>query len=481
MRSAVLSSAAPPITPVLLCGGAGSRLWPLSRHSTPKQFLHLVGERSMLQETALRTADLSAFNRPILVAGAEHGFQVAEQLRQIGMERATILLEPVARNTAAAIAAAVALAAERDPAALILVMPADHVILDAQRFVRDVVQCAPWAAEGYSVLFGVEPTSPASGYGYIRRGLERSQAARLSDVVGFVEKPDTETAARYVADGYLWNSGIFLLSAAGVMEDLRRFEPAVAAAAKGALAAGDADAQFIRLETAHFGASPNISIDHAVMERTDRALVAAVDWRWTDVGAWSTLWDIGEKDDAGNVHVGGCISQGSRNCYLRSEGPAVAVVGLEDTVVVAMPDAVLVASRAAGQDVKAVLASLALTGHPAATDARKVTRPWGHFESIDRGERFQVKRITVNPGQKLSLQKHAHRAEHWVVVDGVADVRVGEVEQRLKENESVYIPIGAVHRLSNPGPGPLRLIEVQSGDYLGEDDIVRLEDVYQRV
>jgi mannose-1-phosphate guanylyltransferase/mannose-1-phosphate guanylyltransferase/mannose-6-phosphate isomerase len=467
------------IYPVILSGGSGSRLWPLSRESFPKQLLPLAGERSMLQDTAARVADAERFQPLTVVANEAHRFVIAEQLREIGVEDARIVLEPVARNTAPAVAVAALLAAEQDPDALVLVMPADHVILDAASFHRAVAAGEAAARKGALVLFGIEPDSPATGYGYIQSGAPLIDG--VSQVARFVEKPPLETAERYLKDGgYLWNSGIFLLPAAAFLADLKQHEPAVHAAAAGAIARAERDLTFLRLEAEAFGASPSISVDHAVMERTTKAAVVAADFAWSDVGAWSALWDIAHKDEAGNVLLGDVIALGARGSYIRSEGPLVATVGLEDIIVVAGPDAVLVAHKGADQDVKQVVDALKARNHPTATQNRRVYRPWGWYEGVHEGDRFQVKRITVKPGEKLSLQKHFHRAEHWVVVNGTALVSVDGEERLLGEDESVYIPLGAVHRLSNPGKVPLNLIEVQSGPYLGEDDIVRFEDIYAR-
>ena len=467
------------IFPVILSGGSGSRLWPLSRESFPKQLLPLVGRRTMLQETALRVADPALFHPVTVVANAEHRFVIAEQLRDIGAPRPTIILEPVARNTAPAVAVAALVAEKADPEALILVMPADHAVPDPQAFVDAVRAGAPAAQAGDLVLFGVQPDSPATGYGYIRAGDAFQGAARR--VAAFVEKPDLATAEAYLADGnYSWNSGIFLLPAKGVLAELEAHAPAVLAAARKALDAAKEDMDFLRLDPEAFAASPSISIDYAVMEKTARAAVVPSTFLWSDVGAWSALWKIAERDGRGNVEIGDTLAEDTRDCYLRSEGPLVAAVGVQDLIVVATTDAVLVADRRRDQDVKRVVERLRGANHATAIQTRRVYRPWGWYEGVDGGERFQVKRILVNPGQRLSLQKHFHRAEHWVVVNGTAEVQVGGEQRLLGENESVYIPLGAVHRLANPGKVPLNLIEVQSGPYLGEDDIVRIDDMYAR-
>jgi len=467
------------IFPVILSGGSGSRLWPLSRESFPKQLLPLAGPRSMLQETALRVADRARFHPVMVVANAEHRFVIAEQLREIGEDQPTLVLEPVARNTAPAVATAALIASQSDPKALILVMPADHTVPDTAAFLAAVQAGVPAAEAGDLVLFGIQPDSPATGYGYIRAGAALQGAARR--VEAFVEKPDAQTAEAYLADGrYSWNSGIFLLPAKALIAELEAHEPAVLAAVRQALAAARRDMDFLRLDPDAFAKSPSISIDYAVMERTARAAVVPSSFLWSDVGAWSALWRLGEKDDNDNVEIGDTLAEDTRGSYLRSEGPLVATVGVADLIVIATPDAVLVASRHKDQDVKKLLERLHASEHRAATQNRRVYRPWGSYEGVTEGERFQVKRITVNPGQKLSLQKHFHRAEHWVVVNGTAEVQLDGQSLLLSENESIYIPLGSTHRLINPGKVPLNLIEVQSGTYLGEDDIVRFEDAYAR-
>jgi mannose-1-phosphate guanylyltransferase/mannose-1-phosphate guanylyltransferase/mannose-6-phosphate isomerase len=467
------------IFPVILSGGSGSRLWPLSRESFPKQLLPLAGQRTMLQETALRVADPALFHPVMLVANAEHRFVIAEQLREAGERAATIVLEPMAKNTAPAVAAAALIAQDADPQALILVMPADHAVPDKQGFLDAVRAGAPAAQAGMLVLFGIQPDSPATGYGYIRAGdpLE-GQACKVE---AFVEKPDQATAESYLADGrYSWNSGIFLLPAAAVIAELEAHEPAVIAAVREALAAAKKDLDFIRLDPEAFAKSPSISIDYAVMEKTAKAAVVPSSFLWSDVGAWSALWKLSPRDDADNVAIGDTVACDTRGSYLRSEGPLIATVGVEDLIVVATTDAVLVANKHKDQDVKKIVERLKASNHATAVQNRRVYRPWGWYEGVDAGERFQVKRILVKPGEKLSLQKHFHRAEHWVVVNGTAEVHVDGEQKLLGENESVYIPLGAVHRLVNPGKVPLNLIEVQSGPYLGEDDIVRFEDIYAR-
>jgi mannose-1-phosphate guanylyltransferase/mannose-1-phosphate guanylyltransferase/mannose-6-phosphate isomerase len=467
------------IFPVILSGGSGSRLWPLSRESYPKQLLALAGQRTLLQETAVRVEDAKRFEPLIVVANSEHRFVIAEQLREVGARDPLLVLEPMGRNTAAAVAVAALLAGERDPEALILVMPADHAIPDPVRFAAAVDAGLSAAASGALVLFGVRPDAPATGYGYIRGGEPLSGGVLKVDA--FVEKPDLATAERYLASGdYAWNSGIFLLPVGAILAELQAHAPAVLAAARAALGAATRDMDFLRLDPQAFAAAPSISLDHAVLEHTTRAAVAPADFLWSDVGSWSTLWTLAERDEAQNVEIGDTLAENTTGSYLRSEGPLIATLGVKDLIVIATPDAVLVADRHAGEDVKRIVERLKASNHTTALQTRRVHRPWGCYEGVDSGERFQVKRITVHPGGRLSLQKHYHRAEHWVVVNGTAAVHVDGDERLISENEAVYIPLGAVHRLSNPGKVPLNLIEVQSGPYLGEDDIVRLEDVYAR-
>ncbi|MCW2240822.1 mannose-1-phosphate guanylyltransferase/mannose-6-phosphate isomerase [Azospirillum canadense] len=474
------------IVPVILSGGSGVRLWPMSREQYPKQFLPLSSDRSMLQETALRVADPARFAPPLVVCNQEHRFVIAEQMRQIGQDAgpagARIVLEPIGRNTAAAAAIAALIIAEQDPDGRLLLLPADHVIQDRTAFLQAVSAAARAADAGQLTTFGIVPTAPETGYGYIRRGLPLDGQEGAYRVAAFVEKPPRAEAERYLAEGdVFWNSGMFLLPARRYLEELERWEPAVLAACRAALAGGRADLDFFRLEEEAFAAAPSISIDHAVMERTDAAAVVPCAIGWTDVGAWSALWDIGAKDEGGNVCHGDAIAWDSRGCYVRSEdGALVALLGMEDAVVVATEDAVLVAAKDRAQDIKPLVEHLKAQGRDEPRQHRRVHRPWGYYQSLHAGDRFQVKRLTVAPGARLSLQKHYHRAEHWVVVNGTALVTRGEDQILLRENESVYIPLGTLHRLENPGKVPLNLIEVQSGAYLGEDDIVRIDDHYGR-
>ncbi|KQR13027.1 MULTISPECIES: mannose-1-phosphate guanylyltransferase/mannose-6-phosphate isomerase [Xanthomonas] len=463
------------VLPIILSGGSGTRLWPLSRESYPKQFLPLVGDKSMLQATWLRSAPVAGHS-PIVVANEEHRFMAAEQLQQLGVKPSAILLEPKGRNTAPAIAVA-ALEATRDGAdPLLLVLPSDHVIRDEAAFQAAVTVAAAAAEQGKLVTFGIKPTAPETGYGYIKAG----SGTGASAVERFVEKPDLATAQGYLASGeYYWNSGMFLFRASRYLEELRKFHPAIADACQKAWENGKRDADFTRLDKDAFAASPSDSIDYAVMEKTADAVVVPLDAGWNDVGSWSSLLDVSEQDAHGNAHHGDVIQVDCRNTYAYGSR-LIAMVGLEDVVVVETPDAVLVGHRDRIQEVKDVVGRIKADGRSEATWHRKVYRPWGAYDSIDMGQRHQVKRITVKPGAVLSLQMHHHRAEHWIVVSGTAEVTRGDEVLLLTENQSTYIPLGVTHRLRNPGKLPLELIEVQSGSYLGEDDIVRFEDTYGR-
>ncbi|AMV07886.1 MULTISPECIES: mannose-1-phosphate guanylyltransferase/mannose-6-phosphate isomerase [Xanthomonas] len=463
------------VLPIILSGGSGTRLWPLSRESYPKQFLPLVGDKSMLQSTWLRAAPVAG-HAPIVVANEEHRFMAAEQLQQLGVKPSAILLEPKGRNTAPAIAVA-ALEATRDGAdPLLLVLPSDHVIGNEAAFQAAVKVAAEAAAQGKLVTFGIKPTAPETGYGYIKAGAGTAASA----VERFVEKPDLATAQSYLASGeYYWNSGMFLFRASRYLEELRKFHPAIADACQKAWENGKRDADFTRLDKDAFAASPSDSIDYAVMEKTADAVVVPLDAGWNDVGSWSSLLDVSNQDAQGNAHHGDVIQLDCQNTYAYGSR-LIAMVGLEDVVVVETPDAVLVGHRDRIQEVKDVVSQIKTAGRSEATWHRKVYRPWGAYDSIDMGQRHQVKRITVKPGAVLSLQMHHHRAEHWIVVSGTAEVTRGEEVLLLTENQSTYIPLGVTHRLRNPGKLPLELIEVQSGSYLGEDDIVRFEDTYGR-
>ncbi|MGR0185213.1 mannose-1-phosphate guanylyltransferase/mannose-6-phosphate isomerase [Azospirillum aestuarii] len=470
------------IHPVILSGGAGVRLWPMSREQYPKQFLPLCSERSMLQDTAGRVSDAARFADPLIVCNQEHRFVIAEQMRQAGRGAARIVLEPVGRNTAPAAAIAALIVAEQDPDGQILLLPADHAIQDQGAFLQAIATASAAASAGLLTTFGIVPTAPETGYGYIRRGEAAEGHDGAFRVAAFVEKPPREQAERYLAEkDFFWNSGMFLLPVRQYLAELERWAPAVLEACRAALARGRSDLDFFRLDEEAFAASPNISIDYAVMERTEAAAVVPCSIGWTDVGAWSALWEIGEKDQGGNVCHGDAVAWDSRGCYVRSEdGALVALLGMEDTVVVATEDAILVAAKDRAQDIKPLVEHLKTQGRSEPLLHRRVHRPWGFYQSLHAGDRFQVKRLTVAPGARLSLQKHYHRAEHWVVVNGTALVTRGDEQILLRENESVYIPLGSPHRLENPGKVPLNLIEVQSGSYLGEDDIVRFDDHYGR-
>jgi mannose-1-phosphate guanylyltransferase/mannose-6-phosphate isomerase len=469
------------IYPVILSGGAGTRLWPLSRAVLPKQLLPLVSDQTMLQETALRVAGWPGLMAPLVVCGNDHRFLVAEQLREIGVTPLGILLEPVGRNTAPAVAAAAHYLKSIDPEAVMLVLPADHVIRDNDAFKAAVGRAAALVGHGALATFGIVPQAPETGYGYIRRGQHADGADDSYKVDRFVEKPDRATAEAFLADGgYYWNSGMFMFEAARYLAELEKFNPEIAAAAESAVRTGYRDLDFCRLDEATFSSCPSDSIDYAVMERTRDAVVVPADIGWSDVGSWSALWEVQRRDESGNAQRGDVYLDGVSNSLVRAESRIVAVVGVQDLVVVETPDAVLVAHKDQVQRVKQVVDHLKSKERTEHLYHTRMYRPWGWYEGIDAGERFQVKRICVKPGEKLSLQMHLHRAEHWVVVSGTARVTCGEKVSLLSENESTYIPIGMNHRLENPGKLPLHIIEVQSGSYLGEDDIVRFEDIYKR-
>ena len=466
------------IVPVLLSGGVGSRLWPVSREAHPKQFLALASELSMLQDTLARTSGLDSAD-PIVICNDEHRFMVAEQLRQLSIEPGAIILEPEGRNTAPAVALAALSAVEDDPEALLLVLPADHVIRDADAFIEGVRGAEGVASEGHLMTFGIVPDAPETGYGYLRQGAIINGAVHALD--SFVEKPDVQTAQAYVSSGdYLWNSGMFLLPATLYLDELKQHAPKIHAACAAAMAEAAGDLDFVRPLRDAFLACPSDSIDYAVMENTNLGAVLPLDCGWSDVGAWSTLWQVSDRDSDGNVLIGDVLIEGSTNNYVRSESRLVAATGVDNLVVVETADAVLVADRDGVQNVKAIVERLKTEGRTEASLHHRVYRPWGSYESLIEGERFQVKRIVVSPGQTLSLQMHHHRAEHWIVVHGTAEVTCEDKVFTLREDQSTYIPLGHKHRLANPGKIPLELIEVQSGSYLGEDDIVRFEDVYGR-
>lgn len=471
----------PRLHPVVLCGGSGTRLWPLSREACPKQFLPLIGEHSPFQETLARLALLPACAPPVVIANQEHRFLAQDQARTLGRDPAAMYLEPFGRNTAPAAAVAAYGLVSVDPEALMLLVPADHVIRDEQAFVAAVAAGIQVAQQGDIAVFGIAPRWAEPGYGYIERGEPLDAPAGCHRVASFVEKPELEIARGLVAGGrHDWNSGMFLFRAATFLEELARLEPALADACR-AVSLASAETHGVRpLDAGLFARCRSVSIDHAVIERTRRAVVVPVRFEWSDVGSWHALWDESRKDAEGNVVMGDVHLEGVRNSYLRSSHRLVVGIGIEDVVVVETPDALLVARQGETARVRDAVEHFKAKGRPESKLHRRVHRPWGCYEDIDRGERFRVKRITVNPGAQLSLQLHHHRAEHWVVVQGTARITRGDKTMLLTENQSTYIPLGVQHRLENPGKLPLQIIEVQSGAYLEEDDIVRLEDTYHR-
>lgn len=466
------------IVPTILCGGSGSRLWPASRDSFPKQFLQLTGENSLFQDTLARVV-AEGFEKPIVVTGADYRFLVAEQARRRG-QSVDIVLEPLRRDSCAAIAAAAELAVRRDPNAVLLVLAADHAMPDPDSFRAHVARGLPAAEAGRIVTFGIRPTTPATGYGYIQPGAELDGFTGVHAIAAFVEKPDRATAEGYVAQGHLWNSGNFLFSAQVFLDELAALQPDIAGPVKDAVEKAKKDLDFLRLDAEAFGRSIAKSVDYAVMEKTTRAAVVPSDFAWSDIGAWNAIWELAAKDESGNGAQGDAVFLDCSDSYVHSPDVLTAVVGLKDVVVVTSRDAVLVADRSRSEDVKKLVATLSKGGRKEAVEHLRSYRPWGALEAIDAGKRYQVKRITVNPGGKLSLQSHIHRSEHWVIVSGTARITVGEETRLIGENQSIYIPLGMKHRLENPGRIPLELIEVQSGAYLAEDDIIRHDDVYGR-
>jgi mannose-1-phosphate guanylyltransferase/mannose-1-phosphate guanylyltransferase/mannose-6-phosphate isomerase len=468
------------VIPVILSGGSGTRLWPVSRKSFPKQFWPFISVKTMLVETAQR-ATSDRFTGPIVVTNQEHRFVVAEQLREAGVKKAKILLEPKGRNSAPAIVAAALLALESDPEAILWIMAADSAISDLTALDQAVDRGTDAAARGFFVTFGMHPTSPETGYGYISKGPEIASLSGAFKVARFIEKPDATRATELLnAGNNYWNSGMFMFRADTLLAEAQKYAPEVLNAVKAAMDSRVADLDFVRLGSEAFEASPDISIDYAIAEKTEKAVVVPADIGWSDVGSWTTLSDISPKDANGNVALGDVVIENSRNSYARSDGIVTALLGVQDLIVVTTQDAVLVAHKNDSQNVKTIVERLKKAGRPEADTHNRTYRPWGFYESLIKGDRFQVKRIVVWPGQKLSLQKHFHRSEHWVVVAGCASVTCDAEVRLIQENESIYLPLGAIHRMENPGKIPLTVIEVQSGPYLGEDDIIRFEDTYGR-
>jgi mannose-1-phosphate guanylyltransferase / mannose-6-phosphate isomerase len=465
------------IVPLIMCGGAGTRLWPASREVHPKQFLRLFGKHSTFQDTLTRLSDRALFERPIVITNAAYRFMVLEQLHEIGME-ADVLLEPARRDSGPAIAAGAAFAYGRDKDAIVLALAADHVVRDAPAFVAACREGLPAAAEGRIVTFGVRPERPATEYGYINPGKAISGDVRA--VAKFVEKPDPATAAGYIKSGYLWNSGNFMFRASVLLDEYRKVDAESVRAVTDAVGKAGRDLGFVTLDSEAFGSAKAISIDYAVMEKTSLAAVVPVSCGWSDVGSWHAVWELSNKDEQGNAAQGLAVFEDSRNCNVSSDRALIALEGVDDLVVIATQDAVLVSRQKDANGLKRLVARLKTIAPAVTEDHIRVHRPWGSYQSVDNGERHQVKRIIVKPGGRLSLQKHHHRSEHWIVVRGTAQVTVNELVKTVHENESIYIPIGAVHRLENPGKIQLELIEVQTGSYFGEDDIIRIEDDYRR-
>jgi mannose-1-phosphate guanylyltransferase/mannose-6-phosphate isomerase len=466
------------ILPVIMCGGSGTRVWPESRECLPKQFISLVGSRSTFQMATQVVAD-PAFETPIIISNHQYRFLVAEQLAQIE-RKARIVLEPVRRDSGPAVAVAAELATALSPDTIVAVLAADHVVRDKAGFVALCKQAAEAAAQGFIVTLGIKPTEPATGYGYIKTGAPVAPGSGVLKVEGFVEKPDAATAERYIAEEYLWNSGNFFFRADVMQDEIRRFEPDMAAAAADAVAKARQDLSFTVLDAEAFERAPQKSIDYAVMEHTSKAAVVPADIGWSDVGNWSAVWELSERDEYGNSVRGHGVVMDASNVHVRSDDYLTTVVGVDDVIVVTTKDAVLVLNTAQGDRVKQLVDRLKAENRPEAREHKRCYRPWGYYQSVDEGARYQVKRIVVKPGERLSLQKHFHRAEHWIVVRGTAEVTRDNEIHLVHENESIYLPIGAVHRMANPGRIDLELIEVQTGSYLGEDDIVRFQDSYNR-
>jgi mannose-1-phosphate guanylyltransferase / mannose-6-phosphate isomerase len=466
------------ILPVIMCGGAGTRVWPESRDSLPKQFIPLVSERSTFQTLVEMLKD-PAFDKPIVLTNIDYRFLVQDQLRAIGAD-ADIVLEPMRRDSGPAVAVAAEIASRRSPDTVVIVFAADHVVQNRPKLVEICKQAAEAAAKGAIVTLGIHPTGPATGYGYIRAEKPIAAGSEIRKVEEFKEKPDLATAEKYVAAGYFWNCGYFVFRADVMQEELGRFEPEMLEAARGAVEAAKTDLAFLVLDSEAFASAPKKSIDYAVIERTDKLALAPADIGWSDVGAWDAVWELSDRDASGNSVRGQGVVLDGRNVHVRSDEHLTAVVGVDDVIVVTTQDAVLVVSRDQSHKVKQLVDQLKAQNRREASEHKRIFRPWGYYQSIDSGARHQVKRIVVKPGDRLSLQKHFHRAEHWIVVKGTAEVDRDGERHLVHENESIYLPIGCVHRLGNPGKIDLELIEVQTGSYLGEDDIVRIEDVYNR-
>ena len=467
------------ILPVVMCGGSGTRVWPESRESLPKQFIPLVGPRSTFQNIISILSDRSIFAEPVVITNTDYGFRVLEQLDDIGAT-AKIVLEPMRRDSGPAVAVAAALAQTFAPDMIVAVLAADHVFQNAALFARLCHEAAEAAARGSIVTFGIRPDYAATGYGYIHAGAPLDATGKLRKVEAFVEKPDAVKAQHFIDEGYLWNSGNFIFRADVMLDEIAAFEPQMAEAAIAAVALAKPDLGFMRLDSASFEAAPKKSIDYAVMERTDKAAVIEADVGWSDIGLWETVWQLSDKDPDGNSLQGRAVALGSKNIMIRSQEKLTAVIGLDNVIVISTPDAVLVADINQTDKVKHLVDVLKTQKHPEAVSHQRVYRPWGYYQSIDMNARYQVKRIVVKPGGQLSLQKHYHRSEHWIVVHGTAEVTRNDEVKLVHENESIYLPIGCMHRMANPGKINLELIEVQTGSYLGEDDIIRVEDIYNR-
>ena len=466
------------IQPVIMCGGSGTRVWPESRETLPKQFIPLVGDRSTFQTTMQMLAD-PVFETPIVISNKDYRFLLADQLREIGAE-AEIVLEPMRRDSGPAVAVAAGLAARRAPDTVVVVLAADHVVRDRPGLVDLCKKAGAAAAAGYIVTLGIKPDHPATGYGYLRPGAPIAAGSEVLKLEAFVEKPDRETAQKYIDAGYYWNSGNFIFRADVMQSEIAQFEPAMAEAAEAAIEGAQKDLGFLVLDGEAFERAPKKSIDYAVMEKTDKAALIPADIGWSDVGTWRAVWELSERDEAGNSVRGNAVVMDAHNVHVRSEEILTTVVGVDDVIVVTTQDAVLVLSHEHGDQVKQLVDQLKTETRREAGEHKRIFRPWGYYQSIDGGQRYQVKRIVVKPGERLSLQKHFHRAEHWIVVRGTAEVGRDEEIHLVHENESIYLPIGCKHRLTNPGKIDLELIEVQTGSYLGEDDIVRFQDVYNR-